>query len=211
MALVLSAALAGWTVRVQAVDLGGLSLACLVAASDTILVGRVEPDPAGAYHVDVEETLSGQPVAGRVRFSVSPWQGPTNKPSGRALLFLRSTAGRGGWEAVGPSAEGWRTIASGRVDLSGLTVGVDWAPPAAGLQGQEAEQVARALRELAACVTWRRDLARRRITATFTCEEPRRVAAKGASAFAGALMASVEATAEAGGVPCLALGGRAPD
>jgi hypothetical protein len=203
----LTATLAAVPPLVTAVDLPGLPIACVLAASDSVVLGRVGADAAGGYWVDVEQVVTGDQLSGRLRFGVSPWQGPANQPAGPALLFLRRLAGRSDWEVVGPSAEGWRAMTAGKVLLPGLTVP---SPATAGEQWYASSEAASALRAASECVRWTRDPARGRMNAILVCDAARLAAVKSESAIAEALLATAERIASAGGAPCPALGGRPP-
>ncbi len=205
---VLSSVLPG---QVTAMDYDSIAFECLIAAADTIVLGRAERHPSGAYQVEVTEVVAGERLTGPLQFEVSPWQGPATQPSGTALLFLRRPAGKPNFEVVGPSAEGWLPVQDERVRLAGIAMR-DGPGPAVP---RDAPQLALAplvdaLRALDACVKWSRDPEHARVRATLVCDEDRLKAVRQQSTVSAYLVTAAVRASAGEGIPCLAVAAPRP-
>ena len=192
---------AAWLPRgAPGVDYEPISLACLAAASDAIVLGRVGRDAAGAHWIEVKRIVAGERLEGRLRFETSPWQGEGRlPPSGEALLFLRRTAPGKALEVVGPSAEGWLPVERGFVRTIGIRVSD--APD----DSQQLTLLLQALRGLAKCVRWDRTVGRGRVRATILCKAEILEFNGRRSAVEQALIADAKRATTAEGIPCLAI------
>jgi len=205
--LVALAATAAWPPKgAQCVDYEPISLTCLAAASDTILLGNVRRDAAGAHRVEVKRVVAGERLEGLLRFETSPWQGAAAQhPGGEALLLLRRRALGTGLEVVGPSAEGWLPVERGYVQTARIRLAGPPDEAAVNPKQQELEVLLQALRGLAECVRWDRTTGHGRVRATILCTEEILDSHRRRSALARVLIAEAKRAATAEGIPCLAI------
>jgi len=113
------------TIRAQALDYTPISLECMLATADAIVVAKLPTSTESSdYSVQVTAILHGDdllPGVLQVKES-APWRGTAPRfTSTEALFFLQHTKA-GQWEVSGPSGEGRVPLEEQHVDLTAISL-----------------------------------------------------------------------------------------
>jgi hypothetical protein len=108
--------------RSDAVDYEPISLACLIANADAVIVATLPKKITGQrYTVKKRRLLSGELGTTSVEvIEPAPWRGTTPQFAGReALLFLKRGKDRT-WQVIGPSGDGRIALSAEEADVRGI-------------------------------------------------------------------------------------------